>query len=102
MERMVLELQGRPCLALEDGTAARPTIMASRSFGQPVESLDEMERAVATYISRAAEKMRRQNLVTPALQVFLNIIRFREDDAQYYGQRTVRRCASQLRRRTVA
>lgn len=48
-----------------------------------------MREAVATYISRAAEKMRRQNLVTPTLQVFVNTNRFREQDAQYYGQHTV-------------
>jgi DNA polymerase V len=54
-----------------------------------VETLTEMQEAVATYISRAAEKMRRQHLVTPALQVFVNTNRFREQDAQYYGQHTV-------------
>ncbi|MBB3356042.1 DNA polymerase V, partial [Rhizobium sp. BK049] len=89
MERMVLELRGQACLQLEDAVAARQTIMASRSFGRPVETLDEMEEAVATYISRAAEKMRRQNLVTPALQVFLITNRFREDEPQYSGQHTV-------------
>ncbi|MBB3967179.1 Y-family DNA polymerase [Rhizobium metallidurans] len=89
MERMVLELQGEPCMGLDHQPAARQTIMASRSFGRPVETLDEMEEAVATYISRAAEKMRRQNLVTPALQVFLITNRFREDEPQYSGQHTV-------------
>lgn len=89
MERLVLELRGHSCLQLEDGVADRQTIMASRSFGRPVETLEEMEEAVATYVSRAGEKMRRQNLVTPALQIFLNTNRFREDDAQYYGQHTV-------------
>lgn len=89
MERMVLELQGHPCFVLEDGTPDRKSIMASRSFGRPVETLDEMREAVATYVSRAAEKMRRQDLITPSLQVFVNTNRFREQDAQYYGQHTV-------------
>lgn len=89
MERMVLELQGIPCLELEHGSPERKSIMASRSFGRPVETLAEMQEAVATYISRAAEKMRRQNLVTPALQVFINSNRFRIEDAQYCGQHTV-------------
>lgn len=89
MERMVLELQGHACIGLEDGSPDRQSIMASRSFGRPVETLEEMREAVATYVSRAAEKMRRQDLVTPALQVFINTNRFREQDAQYYGHHTV-------------
>lgn len=89
MERMVLELQGVPCLALEDDTPDRKSIMASRSFGRPEQTIEEMREAVATYVSRAAEKMRYQNLVTPTLQVFVNTNRFREQDAQYYGQHTV-------------
>lgn len=89
MERIVLELQGIPCLQLEDGTPDRQSIMSSKSFGRPVETLTEMQEAVATYISRVAEKMRRQHLVTPALQAFVNTNRFREQDAQYYGQHTV-------------
>lgn len=39
MERMVLELQGIPCLALEDDTPDRKSIMASRSFGRPVQTI---------------------------------------------------------------
>lgn len=89
MERMVLELRGVSCMALEEGTPDRQSIMASRSFGRPVVKLEEMQEAVATYVSRAAEKMRRQDLVTPALQVFINTNRFREQDAQYYGHHTV-------------
>jgi len=89
MERMVLELQGHSCIGLEEGSPDRKSIMASRSFGRPVETLDEMQEAVATYVSRAAEKMRRQDLVTPALQVFITTNRFREQDAQYYGHHTV-------------
>ncbi len=90
MERMVLELRGIPCVGLEDGTPDRKSIMASRSFGRPVETYEDMQEAVATYVSRAAEKMRRQDLVTPSLQVFINTNRFREQDAQYYGQHNVR------------
>jgi DNA polymerase V len=89
MERMVLELQGIPCLDLEDEAPDRKTIIASRSFGRPVVSYTEMQEAVATYVSRAAEKMRRQDLVTPALQVFINTNQFRAQDPQYYGQHTI-------------
>lgn len=89
MERMVWELRGIPCMELEHATPDRQTIMASRSFGRPVDELHEMQEAVASYVSRAAEKMRRQNLVTPALQVFILTNRFKPEDPQYNGHHTV-------------
>lgn len=89
MERMVLELRGIPCLDLENDAPKRQTIMASRSFGRPVESRHELEEAVATYVSRAAEKMRRQGLVTPALTVFAHTNHFKAEDRQYSGTHTV-------------
>jgi DNA polymerase V len=70
MERMVMELQGVPCIGLEHGTPDRKSIMASRSFGRPVETRHELEEAVAAYVARAAEKLRRQQLATANLTVF--------------------------------
>lgn len=90
MERVVLELRGQSCLSLEEHSPEKKTIMASRSFGRPVQDEAEMQEAVATYMSRAAEKMRRQGLVTASIGVFVNTNRFREQDAQYYGSQTVR------------
>ena len=52
MERMVLELQGIPCSRLETETPDRKSLVASRSFGQPITTLAEMEQAVASYVSR--------------------------------------------------
>ncbi|KTR06460.1 DNA polymerase V subunit UmuC [Aureimonas ureilytica] len=90
LERTLYELRGISCLSLEEHSPDRKNIMASRSFGRPVESADEMQEAVATYMSRAAEKMRRQGLVTASITVFVNTNRFREQDAQYYATQTVR------------
>lgn len=90
MERVVLELRGQSCLSLEKHSPDKKTIMASRSFGRPVTDEAEMREAVATYMSRAAEKMRRQGLVTASIGVFVNTNRFREQDAQYYSSQTVR------------
>jgi DNA polymerase V len=89
LERTVRELNGVPCIALEDGTPDRKSIMASRSFGRMVETLPDLREAVATFTSRAAEKMRRQGLVTPRLMVFAHTNRFRAADPQYYAARAV-------------
>lgn len=83
MQRMVWELRGTPCIAFEHHVPDRKSIIASRSFGRPVALLQEMEEAVATYIARAAEKMRRQNLAACHLSVFMETNRFKPHEPQY-------------------
>jgi DNA polymerase V len=53
--------------------------MVSRSFGHPITTLTEMREAVATYITRAAEKLRKSKLATGVLTVFLMTNRFAEE-----------------------
>ena len=89
MERMVHELRGEPCLDLEEVTPDRKSIMASRSFGRSVTKLRELEEAVATHTARAAEKMRRQNLATASVVVFVHTNQFKPSAPQYYGTREV-------------
>ena len=90
MQRLVLELQGTPCLDLEEHTPDRKSIMASRSFGRAVERFGGMQEATATYVSRAAEKMRRQGLATASIVVFVTTNRHKPQDAQYYAAKPVR------------
>jgi DNA polymerase V len=90
MQRMVLELRGVSCLDLEDHVPDRKSIIASRSFGRPITTLQEMEEAVASYVARAAEKMRRQNLATAHLCVFVETNRFKPTDPQYNVSRAIR------------
>ncbi|EKS35374.1 Y-family DNA polymerase [Afipia clevelandensis] len=90
MQRMVLELRGVPCIELEDHIPDRKSIIASRSFGRPVTTLQEMQEAVASYAARAAEKMRRQGLATAHVSVFVETNRFRPTDPQYNVSRAIR------------
>ncbi|MSQ49842.1 MAG: Y-family DNA polymerase [Betaproteobacteria bacterium] len=83
MERTCNELHGVSCLDLEDVAPPKQQIMSSRSFGVPVETLAELREAVASYVARAAEKLRRQNSVAAAIQVFVQTNRFKESDPQY-------------------
>jgi DNA polymerase V len=89
LERTVRELQGIPCIAIEDAPPDRKTVMASRSFGRLVTVRHEMDEAVASYATRAAEKMRRQNLAAGRVMVFVQTNPFRPQDAQYSGERMV-------------
>jgi DNA polymerase V len=58
-QRIVWELRGISCLPLELCPPPKQSLMVSRSFGCPITSLTEMREAVATYTTRAAEKLRR-------------------------------------------
>lgn len=63
VERTVRELNGESCLALEDAPPAKQqiVIVVSRSFGQRLTTIDELQQAVVTYAIRAAEKLREQS-----------------------------------------
>ena len=89
VERIALELRGVPCLEIEDISPPRKSLVASRSFGRPVETLNDMHEAVATYANRAAEKMRKQNLATANIVVFIETNSFRKQDRQYRASQTV-------------
>lgn len=89
MERTCEELRGVPCMELEDVTPNKQQIMSSRSFGTPVESIEELGAAVSTYVARAAEKLRHQGSVTAAVYVFVLTNRFKETDPQYGAGHTV-------------
>ena len=86
VERMALELSGTSCLELEEVQPDRKNICCSRSFGRPVESLEELGEAVATHASRAGEKLRRQGLAASAVCVFLMTNRHRPELPQYHPQ----------------
>lgn len=63
--------------------------MSSRSFGESVETIEELREAVASYLGNAAEKLRRQKSVAGAVYVFVQTNRFKEDEPQYNAGITV-------------
>lgn len=83
VERTVRELQGVPCQGL-DVVEPRQQIIASRSFGGPVYTLDELKAAVQTYVGRAAYKLRGQGSRATVVKVWLETNRFRPQDPQYH------------------
>jgi len=62
--------------------------MVSRFFGRPITTLIEMREAVATYMTRAAEKLRRHHVAAGVLTVFLMTNRF-TDEPQYSNSVTI-------------
>lgn len=86
--RIVEELRGTSCLPLELCPPAKKSLTVSRSFGRTTDSLVELREAVATFITRAAEKLRRHRLAAGAVTVFINTNRFSKTDEQYSNSAT--------------
>jgi DNA polymerase V len=78
-ERILLELNGVACLSLEQVPPARKGIASTRSFNRPVTDFSEMREAMASYATRAAEKLREQGQVAQHLSVFMHTNRFNGD-----------------------
>jgi DNA polymerase V len=87
--RLVQELRGRSCLELEECPAPKQGITCSRTFGRSVSTLGEMEEAVSSYVSRAAEKLRGEGLVVSVLRVCITTNVFK-DGPQYANSVTCR------------
>lgn len=84
LERTVMELRGVSCLNLEEVAPAKQQIMVSRSFGQSVFELTDLENAVGNFIFRAAEKLRNQQSCAGAVMVFAHTSPFK--DTPQYGR----------------
>lgn len=89
LERIVRELRGESCLSLGALTTSGQQIISSRSFGQPVTEYAEMEQAVASYIVRAAEKMRAQNKVCQFVTVSIRTSPFQGRQRYYQNAQTL-------------
>lgn len=81
-ERIVHELNGRACIALETVAPQRKGCAVTRSFGKRVASKVEMEQAVAGYATRLGEKLRRAGLATDHVTVFMHTSPFDDDEPQ--------------------
>jgi DNA polymerase V len=90
LARTVAELNGESCLALEEVAQPKQQIMSSRSFGQPVFLLEDLNEAVVSYTSRACEKLRHQHHVAGSIQVYVRTNPFKPDEPQYNNGVTVK------------
>ena len=81
--RIVLELRGYVCLPLETTIKLKHGILASQSFSRPIETLRELEEAVATYANQASMKLRKQRALAAQVSVFIHTNYFRHDQPQY-------------------
>jgi DNA polymerase V len=69
--RLIKELKGEPVNEMEKQLTDKKMIATTRMFGSPVKNIADIKEAVATYTSRAAEKLRRQQSAASIVSVFV-------------------------------
>ncbi len=89
LERTVRELQGQPCIGLDDVPPAKQQIACTRSFGRRITDLPSLIEAVSLFASRAAEKLRNQDGTAGQVLVFIHTSPFSEGK-QYANSATIR------------
>lgn len=69
--RLHAELNGISCFPLELIGKPQKTISATRTFGEDSDSVDLIQAALASFVSRACTRLRDQGLTTKRLSIFL-------------------------------
>ena len=73
--RTATELRGTPCNEERDYEADPDSVSCSRSFGEPVTTLDGLAESLASFTAQAATKLRRHGLLAAGCNVYAQIFR---------------------------
>jgi DNA polymerase V len=69
--RLIKELKAEPANEMKEELTIKKMIATTRMFGIPVKNISAIKEAVATYTSKAAEKLRRQQSAANTISVFV-------------------------------
>jgi DNA polymerase V len=81
--RLIKELKGEQAIEMKDPLEQKKMIATTRMFGKPIHELNDLKEAVATYTSRAAEKLRRQYCAAKFIDVFVVTNDYEGNQYQY-------------------
>jgi len=80
--RLSKELRGEPSIEMEEQLKNKKMITTTRMFGSVVTEIKDIKEAVATYVSRASEKLRRQQSAAKVVTVYV-VPQEKEEHAKY-------------------
>jgi len=83
IEKTARELSGTSCLELGEAEPPKQEICSSRMFGKRLTTIEPIKEAVATYVQRAAEKLRTQNSLCKKIRVSIRTGMFNPEEAKY-------------------
>ena len=89
MEKTIRELNGTVCIEIEEIAPPKKQILSSRSFGHPVRDYNSLAESITLYMSRAAEKLRKQQSFAGCVYVYIRTSPFKVDDSFYSNDFTI-------------
>jgi DNA polymerase V len=87
--KTAMELRGSTYFRLEQTPDQRKTLLRSRSFAKPVTTWQEVSEAIASHATRAAEKLRNEELVASVLKVFFHTSLFNHQKPRHSAHETI-------------
>lgn len=84
------ELNGEPCLELEEFAPVKQEIVCSRSFGGRITDYEEMRQAICSYATRAAEKLRGEHQYCRCVSAFVKTSPFALNEPYYRNSSSVK------------
>lgn len=88
LERTIRELNGEPCIPLDEEPSPKKEIICSRSFSHKIHTSLELQQAMSKYADRACEKLRQQDGLTSMFMAFVESSRFK--GPQYSNHKIVK------------
>lgn len=81
--RTVLELQGTPCIPMEEERVGRDQLIFSRSFSTPVTTAAAMGQVMSVYAQQASARLAKHGLQAKVLTAFAGTSHYNQDNISY-------------------
>ena len=81
--RTVLELQGTPCIPMEEERVGRDQLIFSRSFSTPITTAAELRQVLSVYGQQASARLAKHHLQAKILTAFAGTSHFNPQDTSY-------------------
>ncbi len=89
LERLILELNGIPCLALAEVELPNKQILSSRSFGINITDIQDLQNAIAFHATKVARELRKQKSMAKLVHLFLSTNQHNKNVPQYHPYMTL-------------
>lgn len=86
LQKTVMELNGTPCIELEDTQLAK-SLICSRSFENEINSFENLKKVISEFVDSACLRLREQKGVARGIVVYIDTNRFK--DKQYHNSRLI-------------
>ena len=81
--RTVLELQGTPCIPMEEERIGRDQLIFSRSFAKPITAAADLRQVLSVYAQQASARLAKHGLQAKLLTAFAGTSYFNQHDKSF-------------------